>query len=77
VTRERRKDFLAVDDPAAFDRFCFGAECNATGGCRTAFRERLRINRAIANDTLVVNGAPAFVFGASRRIHLEIVGQRA
>ena len=76
MARQRGKDLLAVDDPAAFDRFCLGAERDAAGRRRAAFRERLRIDRAVVDDALVVHGAAALVLGAGGRVHVEIVGER-
>ena len=76
MARERGKDLLAVDDPAALDRLCLGAERDAAGRGRAAFRERLRIDRAVVDDALVVDGAPALVLGAGGGVHVEIVGQR-
>ena len=64
VTGQRRENLLAVDDPAAFDRLCLGAERDAAGCRRAAFRKWLRVDRAVADDALVMHGATAFVFGA-------------
>ena len=77
VARKRSKDLLAVDDPAALDRLCLGAEGDAAGRGRAAFRERLRIDRAVVDDALVVHRAAALVLGAGGGVHVEIVGQRA
>ena len=64
---ERGKDLLAVDDPAALDRLRLGAERDAAGRGRAAFRERLRIDRAVVDDALVVHGAPLLVLGRGWR----------
>ena len=77
MARKRRENLLAVDDPAALDRFRLRAERDAAGRGRAAFRERLRIDRAVIDDALVMHGAPALVLGAGGGIHVEIVGQRA
>ena len=77
MARQRGKDLLAVDEPAALDRLGLGAERDAAGGGRAAFRERLRINRAVLDDALVVHGAPLLVLGAGGGVHVEVVGQRA
>jgi hypothetical protein len=77
VARERGKNLLAVDEPAAFDRLRLGAERDATGCRRAAFREWLRVNRAILDNAFVMYAAPAFMFGPGDSVHLEIVGQRA
>ena len=76
VARKRGKNLLAVDDPAALDRLCLGAERDAAGRRRAAFRERLRIDRAVLDDAPVMHRAARLVFGAGRGIHLEIVGER-
>ena len=76
VARKRCEDLLAVDDPAALDRLRFGTERDAAGRGRAAFRKRLRIDRAVLDDALVVHGAPALVLGAGSSVHFEIVGQR-
>ena len=75
VARQRRKDFLAVDEPAALDRPGLGAERDAAGRSRATFRERLRIDSAVVDDALVTYRAAAFVFGAGCRVHVEIVGR--
>ena len=76
VAGKRGKDLLAVHEPAALDRLCFGAEGDAAGRGRAAFGERLRIDRAVIDDALVVDRAPPLVLGAGRRVHVEIVGER-
>jgi len=73
---KRSENLLASDEPAALDRFCLGAERNAARRGCAAFREWLRIDRAVLDNALVVDGAPALVFGAGGGVHLEIVGQR-
>ena len=77
MARERGKDLLAVDEPAALDRFCLGAERDAARRGRAAFRERLRIDRAVVDDALVMHGAPPLVLVAGGGVHVEVVGQRA
>ena len=77
MARQRGKDLLAVDDPAALDRFGLGAERDAAGRGRAAFRERLRIDRAVVDDAPVMHGAPLLVLVAGGGVHVEVVGQRA
>jgi hypothetical protein len=69
-------DLLAVDNPAALDRPGLGAERNTAGRRRATLRERLRIYRAVLDDTFIVHGAPTFMFGPCLGIHVEIVGER-
>src|SRR5690606_11149598 len=52
---QRGEDLPAVDDIAAFDGLRLGAESDRTGGGRTAFREGLRIDRAVSQDALVMD----------------------
>jgi hypothetical protein len=77
VARKRGEDLLAVDDPAALDRAGLRLEGGAAGRRGAAFRERLRIDRAVGDDAAVVQRAPALVRGAGRRVHVEVVGERA
>ena len=77
MARKRSENLLAVDDPAALDRLRLGTERDAAGRGRAAFRERLRIDRAVIDDALVVHGAPALVLVAGGGVHVEVVGQRA
>ena len=74
---QRGEDLLAVDDPAAVDRLRLGAERDAAGRGRAAFGERLRIDRAVVDDALVVHGAAALVLVAGGGVHVEVVGERA
>ena len=77
VAGQRGEDLLAVDDPAALDRAGLRLEGGAAGRRGAAFREGLRIDRAVGDDAAVVQRAPALVRGAGRSIHVEVVGERA
>lgn len=68
--------FFPVDDPAAFHGLCLRAEGDAACGRSAALGERLRIDRAVLDDALVMNRAPPFVLGAGLSVHVEIVGKR-
>src|SRR3954453_2898823 len=73
---ERCKNLLPFDDPAPLYRPCFRAESDTACRCRTALREGLRIDRAVLDDTLVVDRTSPLVLGADLCIHVEIVGER-
>src|SRR5258708_2879787 len=72
---KRSENLLASDKPAALDRFCLRAERNAAcRGC-AAFREWLRIDSAIVDNALVVDGARPLVWGGGGGFHLETAAQ--
>src|ERR1700759_977404 len=77
MARERGKNLLAVDDPAALDGLRFRAERGAAGCSRAAFRKRLRVDRAILDNALVMDRAAALVLGAHGLVHVEVVSERA
>ena len=82
--RERGEDLLAVDQEAAVDRLRLGAERDRAGGRRAAFRERLRVDRALLDDAPVVHrrgarcarrGPPALISRSSASAPVHSVEQ--
>ena len=49
----------------------------AARGRGAAFREGLRVDRALLDDASVVDRPPALVLGPHLRLHVEVVGKRA
>src|SRR5262249_59520437 len=71
------ENLLAVDDESAGRRPRLGAEGDAARRRGAAFRERLRVDRAVIEDAPVVQAAARNMGGAVGRAHIEIVGERA